>query len=331
MKRSAILAVAVTSFALSCKDSTAPKAGPPANIVLSGSVDPIGVAGQQTSVKPTVLVTDAQNRPVPGAMVIFSVLNGDGKLDAAVQTTSALGIAQVGWTLGNAFVMNRLRAEIPGLPGVDWKVKSIAPDTGIVAFDVADPAGDTLARPVGQTNPAIDLLRVRGDFKRDSLIITLTFAKPVRASNSDTFNSIGGEIEFDMDDDVTTGYGPPDSNIYGASANLGVDYVVNLFNSFSTGVLVFSKFGFTRALISYPGNSVVIRMPLSMVGDDDGNFSLAMNLGPFTWASDVFPNAGQLVTRRNGPSAAIVSSSIMFLKNSGREQPAWKPKNLSGW
>ncbi len=330
MKGSAILAVAVTSFALSCKDSTAPKAGPPANIVLSGSVDAIGVAGEQTSLKPTVLVTDAQNRPVPGAMVTFSVLNGDGKLDAAVQTTSSFGIAQVGWTLGKSFVMNRLRAEIPGLPAVEWRVKSIAPDTGVVAFDVADPAGDTAARPDGKS-PAIDILRVRGDFKRDSLILTLTFASPVRAGNSDAFNSLGGEIELDMDDDASTGYGPPDSNFYGASANLGVDYVVNLFDSFATGVLVFSKFGFTRALISYPGNAVVIRMPLTMVGDDDGNFSLAINLGPFTWASDVFPNAGQLSTRRNGPSATIISRSVMFLQNSGREQPAWKPKSLPGW
>src|SRR6266568_4776835 len=104
MKRSAILAVAVTSFALSCKDSTAPKAGPPANIVPSGTVDQIGVAGEQTSLKPTVLVTDAQNRPVPGAIVIFSIVNGDGKLDAAVQTTSSFGIAKAAWTLGNSFV-----------------------------------------------------------------------------------------------------------------------------------------------------------------------------------------------------------------------------------
>ena len=300
-------------------------------MVLSGSVGETGIAGEQTTFKPTVLVTDAENRPVPGAIVTFIILNGDGKLDAAVQTTSALGLAQVGWTLGKSFVMNRLRAEIPGVPGVDWRVKSIAPDTGVVAFDVADPAGDTAARPVGQTNPAVDLLRVRGDFKRDSLILTLTFAKPVRPGNSDTFNSIGGEIEFDMDDDVSTGYGPPDSNNFGASANLGVDYVVDLFNSFSTGVLVFSKFGFTRALISYPGNSLVIRMPLTMVGDDDGNFSLAIDLGPFTWASDVFPNAGQLATRRNGPSSSVLSRSVMFLTSSGREPPAWKPRNLPGW
>jgi len=300
-------------------------------MVLSGNVGEVGIAGEQTALKPTVLVTDAENRPVPGAIVTFIILNGDGKLDAAVQTTSPLGIAQVGWTLGNSFVMNRLRAEIPGVPAVDWKVKSIAPDTGVVAFDVADPAGDTAARPAGQNNPAVDLFRVRGDFKRDSLILTLTFAKPVRPGNSDQSNAIGGEIEFDMDDDVSTGYGPPDSNNYGASANLGVDYVVDLFNSFSTGVLVFSKFGFTRALISYPGNSLVIRMPLTMVGDDDGNFAFAIDLGPFTWASDIFPNVGQLATRRNGPSASILSRSVMFLTNSRREAPAWKPKNLPGW
>lgn len=331
MKRSAFSAVAATLLVLSCKDSTSPKFGPPANIVLSGALDPIGVAGEQTSVKPTVLVTDAENRPVAGALVTFTILNGEGTLDQDVQQTSSLGLAKAGWTLGKRFVMNRLRAEVAGLEPVEWRVKTIAPDTGIVAFDVADPAGDTAARPANQTNPAVDILRVRGDFKRDSLILTLTFASPVRPGNSDTFNSIGGEIELDIDDNESTGYGPPDINFYGGTATLGVDYVVNLFDSFATGVLVFSRFGFTRASISYPGNSLVIRMPLTMVGDDDGNFSLAIDLGPFTWASDVFPNAGQLSTKRDGPSASIVSRSVMFLPNSGRGQPAWKPRNLPGW
>ena len=65
--------------------------------------------------------------------------------------------------------------------------------------------------------------------------------------------------------------------------------------------------------------------------DDDGNFDFAIDLGPFTWASDIFPNAGQLATRRNGPSASILSRSVMFLTSAGREPPAWKPKNLPGW
>jgi len=209
-------------------------------------------------------------------------------------------------------------------------VKSLAPDSGVVAFDVADPVGDTAANPTGK-NPAVDILRVRGDFKRDSLILTVTFASPVRAGSADAANSIGGEIELDMDDNSTTGYGPPDSNRFGGSAVLGVDYVVNLFSSLTSSVLVFSKSGFTRATISYPANSIVIRMPLSMLGDDDGDFGLAINLGPYTWASDIFPNAGQVLSRRNGVSSAVVSRSVMVQSNSGPPQPDWRPKGLPGW
>lgn len=296
-------------LALSCKDTTSPKFGPPVKMVLSGEIGDVAVAGEESPVKPRVLVTDAENRPVPDVSVTFTVLNGGGAVEGATQITNAFGIATVGrWILGRNFGLNRVLASSPGLPSVAFQLRGIAPDTGVVAFDFADPAGDTAARPSDKP-PAVDLLRVRGDFKRDSLIITLTFASPVRAGNADAANSIGGGIELDMDDNALTGYGPPDSNRFGASAVLGVDYAVDLFNSFATGVLLFSRSGFTRATISYPGNSVVIRLPLSLLGDDDGNFALAINLGPFVWASDVFPNAGQLVVRREGGGGSIVVNS----------------------
>jgi hypothetical protein len=309
MKQSASLALAAAFLALSCKDTTSPKFGPPIKMVLSGETGGLGVAGEESPVKPRVLVTDAEDRPVPDVSVTFTVSNGGGTVEGATQVTNAFGIATVGrWILGRNFGVNRVVASSASLPPVTFQLRGIAPDTGIVAFDIADPAGDTAPRPDGKP-PAVDLLRVRGDFKRDSLIITLTFASPVRAGNADTANSIGGGIELDMDDNPLTGYGPPDSNRFGASAVLGVDYVFDLFNSFATGVLLFSQVGFTRAPISYPGNSVVIRVPLRLLGDDDGNFSLAINLGPFVWASDVFPNAGQLVVRRERGGGSIVVSS----------------------
>jgi hypothetical protein len=310
MKQSALLALAAAFLALSCKDTTSPKSGPPVKMVLSGEIGDVAVAGEEVPVKPRVLVTDAENRPVPDVSVTFTVLNGGGTVEGATQVTNAFGIATVGgWILGRNFGLNRVVASSANLPSVAFQLRGIAPDSGIVAFDFADPAGDTAARPDGKP-PAVDILRVRGDFKRDSLIITLTFASPVRPGNADTANSIGGAIELDMDDDPLTGYRPPDSNRYGASAVLGVDYVFDMFNSFPTGVLLFSRFGFTRAKISYPGNSIVIRVPLGMLGDDDGNFSLAINVGPFVWASDVFPNAGQLVVRREGGGGSIVVSSL---------------------
>ena len=317
MKQSVSVALVAALLALSCKDSTSPKFGPPANIAASWEIVDMAVAGEETPSRPSVRITDAENRGVAGVTVTFSTVTGGGTLEGAVQVTNELGFATLGrWILGRNFGLNHIVASAPNLPLIAFKVKGIAPDAGVIAFDVADPAGDTAARPVGG-HPAVDILRVRGDFKRDSLIMTLTFASPVGPGTADLTNSIGGSIELDTDDDALTGYKPPELNFYGGSAVLGVDYVYDLFSSGTTRILLFNRFGWTRALISYPGNSVVIRTPLSMLGDEDGNFSLAVNLGPYVWASDFFPNTGQLVVRRDGSGASIVTSRQQVVDAAG--------------
>jgi hypothetical protein len=333
MKQSASVALVTALLALSCKDSTtSPKFGSPTNIASSWAIIDVGVAGEETPTRPSVRITDAENRPVPGVTVTYYEVSGGGTLEGRQQVTNEFGVATLGrWILGRNFGVNHIVAQSPNLPLIEFKVRGIAPDAGVVAFDFADPAGDTAARPVGG-HPAVDILRVRGDFKRDSLILTLTFASPVVAGTADAVNSIGGSIELDTDDNALTGYKPPELNFYGGTAVLGVDYVYDLFNSGSTRILLFNRFGWTRALISYPGNSVVIRTPLSMLGDDDGNFSLAVNLGPYVWASDFFPNTGQLVVRRDGSGASIVTSkSVMALSKSQTTYPDWKPARPSGW
>jgi len=308
MKQSASVALVAALLALSCTDSTSPKVGPASNIATSWAIPDVAVAGDEIPLRPSVRITDAANHPVSGVTVTFSVVAGGGTIEGGTQLTNEFGVATVGrWILGRNFGVNQLAASSGNLPVVEFKVRGIAPDAGVVAFDFADPAGDTAARPVGG-HPAVDILRVRGDFKRDSLILTLTFASPVTFGTADAANSIGGSIELDMDDNSETGYRPPDANFFGGTAEIGVDYVYDLFNSTPTRLLLFSRLGMTRPLISYPGNSLVIRTPLSMLGDDDGNFSLSINLGPYVWASDFFPNAGQLVVRRDGSGARIVSS-----------------------
>jgi len=331
MKQTASLAFAAALLALSCKESTSPKFGPATNIATSWEIGDMAVAGEETPVKPSVRITDAENRPVPGVTVSFSVASGGGSVDGGTQVTNSFGVATVGrWILGRNFGVNLLTASSPNLPSVDFRLKGVAPDAGILAFDVADPEGDTAARPAGKP-PAVDILRVRADFKRDSLILTVTLGSPVRPGSADAGNSVGGSIELDMDNDALTGYKPPDINLFGGSALLGVDYVYDLFDSFPTGVLLFSKAGWTRPSISYPGNSIVIRTPMSMLGDDDGNFALAINIGPFVWASDVFPNNGRLLYRRDGSGASIVNSRSMMARASSQfTYPSWKPARPSG-
>lgn len=336
MKRTAMLALAMIAGALSCRDSTSPQFGAPAHLESVADIGESAVAGEATPVTPSVLITDTQSRPVPGVTVTFTVVTGGGTVAATTQATNSAGIATASrWMLGRNFGLNQLVASAADLPPIVFQINGFAPDEGVLAFEVTDPAGDTLS-PNPNTEPAIkppavDLLGIRGDFKRDSLILTLTFASPVRPGNAQASNSIGGEIEFDIDDNALTGYGPADSNLFGASAVLGVDYNVDLFDSFPTQLLILSGFGMTRAPISYPGNSVVIRIPLRMLGNDDGNFAMVTVVGPYVWASDFFPNSGQLVVRRAiGAASAVVERSILLGEVTGPRRAAWKT-GPRGW
>lgn len=332
MKRTALTALVAALAVLSCKDSSGPKAGPPALMVPVGELAESSLAGEDVQVHPTVLVTDAQSQPVPGVTVTFSIVQGGGTVTGGTQVTNSRGVATLGgWKLGRSFGINRVVA-IAGDLVTQFDIRALAPDAGVLAFDVADPAGDTMAH-ADSLRPAMDLVRMRGDFKRDSLILTMTFASPVRPANEDVFNSIGGEIEMDMDDNAQTGYGPPDSNNFGASAVLGVDYLIDLFDSFPTLLLVQSANGTRPVHASFPGNSVVIRLPLATLGDDDGNFALALVLGPYTWASDIFPNSGQLEVRGSitgSSSSSIVTRSLMLSPHDGTRRASWKP-TLPGW
>jgi hypothetical protein len=319
MKPARFLILGVVLAVLSCRDSTSPQFGAPVHMVIKSVIGESAIAGGQVPIRPSVVVTDAQDRPVPGVAVTFVIVKGGGSIEGATQTTNPSGVATVSnWTLGRNFGANSLVASSGDLPPLVFEIMGFAPDTGVVAFDIADPAGDTM--PHNDTlPPAVDLLRMRGDFKRDSLILTMTFASPVRPANAVARNSIGGEIELDMDDNTSTGYVPPDSNLFGASAVLGVDYNVDLFDAFPKVLLLLSGTGMAQVAISYPGNSVIIRIPLHLLGDDDGNFALAAVIGPYVWASDLFPNAGQLVVRREvGATAIVVQQSIMLRETRSR-------------
>jgi hypothetical protein len=272
---------------------------PPARAVLLAGDDQVGVVGQPVAVQPTILVTDADNNPVSGVTVTFAVANGGGTVNPATVLTDARGEARTAWTLGNSFAQNTLTAAVFGLPIVTFEARAVAPDTPILAFSIADPAADTLGSGTFSA-AAHDVLSLRGDFKRDSLIATLTFVAPVAPASLFAPNSMFGSIELDMDDNVATG-DPPLSNVFGASASLGIDYVIDLFGTTSTTAEVFATATGQTAIVpaSFSGRTVVVRIPMSALGSDDGNFGLVGVIGTSDRPTDVFPNSGQTTARRS--------------------------------
>ena len=325
--RSLLLPIFLGALAFACGDSNPsdPGVGPPSNILILAGATQQGVAGQPSAIAPAVLITDAQNRPVPGATVTFSIVSGGGSLSSTTATTNSTGVATVVWTLGSAFGQKVLQATSGSLGPVTFNATAIASDAGTLAFSQADPAGDTLGiSPPGEPR-AIDLLSLRGDFKRDSLILTLTFTAPVVPASNFAANSVSGFIEIDIDDNAATG-DDPFSNFFGASANLGIEYAVSLFDATSSEILLLSATGATSVPVAFLGNVVTIRIPMSLLANDDGNFGVVSVIGTDEFPTDVAPNSGAISVRRTalGGSLSIAKLSRPEAVLPVRPPPRWE-------
>lgn len=105
------LALLVLLAACGGGDSSAPgqPAGPPAppappvatSIVISAGNQQTAAAQTAVATPPAVIVRDAQNRPMAGVSVQFTVTEGGGTVEGPTQTTDAAGEARVSrWVLG---------------------------------------------------------------------------------------------------------------------------------------------------------------------------------------------------------------------------------------
>ena len=298
MRRSvSSLSLAILAFAACKSDSNDPSAGPPtALLVLAGGTPQFGVFGQPVAVAPTILVTDANNRPVPGVAVAFAITKGGGSVNAPSQTTGANGNASVAWTMGNIFGANLLTATVAGLSPAVFSANANAPSEGVVAFSLTDPAGDTLTFGVVSGPTGIDLLSVRGDYKSDSLIVTATFTAPV-VLGTNVANGLYGWIVFDIDDNAATGLAY--TNEFGGSANLGIEYELDFYSSPTSMFFHSLTSPSITVAASASGNTVIARIPMASVGSDDGNFSIGGVIGTRDRPTDIFPNAGQTAVRRD--------------------------------
>ncbi len=319
MRKCVVGLLLVTLAFAACKESsTEPSVGPPTTMLVLAGGGPaqVGVFGQTVPIAPTVLITDASNRPVPGITVTFALPSGGGTLNSSTQTTGATGTASVVWTLGNTFSTTTLTASAAGLPAVSFAARASAPSTGVLAFNLVDPQGDTLAFAGSGVPRAIDLLSLRGDFKGDSLIVTATFSGPVTFA-AEVPNGVGGYLDFDIDDNAATGV--PYPNALGTTANLGIEYELDLFGENPTTMAIYSRTAVALIDASGSGNTVTARIPMSLFFNDDGNFSIVGVIGTRDRPTDIFPNAGQTAVRRGiGIASTMSATSDMWQPLSGR-------------
>jgi Invasin, domain 3/Bacterial Ig-like domain (group 1)/Filamin/ABP280 repeat len=102
-------------FASATSDLVALGVGVPASMALSAGDQQSAAVGTAVPIAPAVVVKDADQNPLPGVPVTFSVTAGGGSVSGGSVTTGSDGIATVGqWILGKSVGTNRLKAEVTG-------------------------------------------------------------------------------------------------------------------------------------------------------------------------------------------------------------------------
>jgi hypothetical protein len=128
-----------------------------------------------------------------------------------------------------------------------------------------------------------------------------------------------------MDDNASTGQ-PSASNSFGASSSGGIEYVIILSSATGTTVplLNLSTGTLQSVTASFSGNTVIVRIPMSMLGNDEGNFSFVGVIGTVDRPTDVFPNAGNGTVRRSvGISPSVLGAKVVPSPVSARIPIPW--------
>ena len=100
--------------------------GPPAQVVKSGGDAQAGYFNSPLPMPYSVTVYDANNRPVPGVAVDWSIITGGGSLSSNPSITNSDGVGTTVHTLGTAttYVVNAI---VTGLPSVTFTATASAP------------------------------------------------------------------------------------------------------------------------------------------------------------------------------------------------------------
>src|SRR5688572_14226170 len=110
------IAVFLAWTLLGCSDATPPGGGT-LNLEIAGGDEQIGEVAQPLPDPLVVRVRDQAGRPVPGLVVNFVVVKGGGSVFAGSASTTAEGVAQERWTLGQS-TRDSQQVEVRAVDGV---------------------------------------------------------------------------------------------------------------------------------------------------------------------------------------------------------------------
>src|SRR5207253_1259513 len=127
-------------------------AGTAATVAANSATSQSATAGTAVGSPPSVIVKEAEGRPVGQEAVTFAVAPGNGTITGGSQTTNGSGIATVGsWTLSATAGPNTLTARSSGLSGspVTFSAAGTAGTAATVAANSATSQSATAGTAVG--------------------------------------------------------------------------------------------------------------------------------------------------------------------------------------
>lgn len=202
-----------------------------------------------------------------------------------IRTTAALGLALATLTLAcdnNEFFPTQ-SAGGGGGPGTGGTSAS---------FSFTDPAGDRLAG--GDDIGSPDVVQVSGSYDADELTIVIIFDAAVVPWSANQLNSLDGFVDFDVDENESTGI-PAAADESGGNAGLGAELYLSLRDVGGTHMTLVhtGTKEFTGVPALFEGRTVTIRVPRAALGDSDGRLRMATVVGhPGTPATDFAPDEG---------------------------------------
>jgi len=161
---------------------------------------------------------------------------------------------------------------------------------------VTDPTGDTFGTGGAQWDlTAMTVARDTG-----GVTVQLDFTTDVLSPTSGDTSAIIGYVEFDLDQNELSGGGSVVDefrNNQGA-AHLGVDATIDLtlYDPTDSSVAVYDTLVHVVGRVKpvFEGHRITIRVPRSLIGDDDGSLSAAAIVGSTHRPTDFAPNDGHL-------------------------------------
>jgi hypothetical protein len=160
---------------------------------------------------------------------------------------------------------------------------------------VIDPSGDTFGSP--GTMWDFTALTVSRD--TTSIIVRLDFTSPTFSVQTNLASGMIIFVDFDTDQNVETGALPAIDEFRPSTGTsvLGADYelAMNDFAADST-VRIFDANGLVTGHVKpvFSGKTVTIRIPRTMLGNDDGFLNAAAIVGTNGRATDLVPESGHL-------------------------------------